>query len=133
MAAAKHEAEESANKHRGAAERFEVGDKVWLSLTNLRTPRPSRKLDWLHHKYTVTKVVSSNAVELDVPREVHRVFNVDLLRRAATDPLPGQVVDDAQPPPIAEADGDPEWAVEAIIGARWHKHGRGRYRQALVK
>ena len=66
----------------------------------------------------VMKVVSSNAVKLDMPREVYRVFNVDLLRRAATNPLPRQVIDDAQPPPIAEANGDLEWAIEAIIRAR---------------
>lgn len=67
----------------------------------------------------VTKVVSLNAVMLNMPREAHRVFNVvDLLRRPITNSLPGQVMDNPQPPPIIGADSDPEWAVEAIIRAR---------------
>ena len=68
-----------------------------------------------------------------MPREVYRVFNIDLLHRAAINPLPRQVVDNAQLPPIIEANSDPEQAIEAIIGARQHKRSRGRYRQALVK
>ncbi|KAM4063731.1 reverse transcriptase (RNA-dependent DNA polymerase) [Hirsutella rhossiliensis] len=55
MASSQQQQEEAANAKRQPAERFEVGDKVWLSMANYRSPRPCKKLDWLHHKYTVTK------------------------------------------------------------------------------
>ncbi|KAM4056428.1 reverse transcriptase (RNA-dependent DNA polymerase) [Hirsutella rhossiliensis] len=58
MAASQQQQEEAANAKRQPAERFEVGDKVWLSMANYRSPRPCKKLDWLHHKYTVTKGAS---------------------------------------------------------------------------
>ncbi len=133
LAAAQDRYEESANARRKPAERFEVGDKVWLSMANYRTPRPSKKLDWLHHKYTVTRVLGSHTVELDVPSAIHPRFHVDLLRRAGTDPLPGQQQDNWQPPAVRDADGDEEWHIEKILCARWWKQGRKRIRQALVK
>ena len=132
LAASQQRAEESANKRRAPAERFEVGDKVWLHVGNYKSPRPSKKLDALHHKYTVTKVVDSHVMELDVPGRIHPRFHVDLLRRAASDPLVGQQSDDFQPPPIQTEDGE-EWKVEEILCARWKTRGRGRVREALVK
>ena len=44
------------------AEKFEVGDKVWLSGKNIHTTRPTKKLDVLWHgPFAVEKVVSRNA------------------------------------------------------------------------
>jgi transposase InsO family protein len=132
IAASQQRQEETTNSKRQPAERFEVGDKVWLSMANYRSPRPCKKLDWLHHKYTVTKVISSHVVELDVPGSIHARFHVDLLRRARQDPAPGQQVDDAQPPPIRDETGTDLWEVDEILCARWKKRGRGEFRQALV-
>ncbi|KAM4067454.1 integrase core domain-containing protein [Hirsutella rhossiliensis] len=86
MAASQQQQEEAANAKRQPAERFE-------------------KLDWLHHKYTVTKVISSHVVELDVPGSIRPRFHVDFLRRTQQDPAPGQEVDDAQPTPIHDENG----------------------------
>jgi hypothetical protein len=49
------------------AQQFRVGDKVWLSMRNITTLRPHRKLDWLYHKFTVTALIGSHAVRLDTP------------------------------------------------------------------
>jgi hypothetical protein len=62
---------------------FQVGDKVWLHLQKERLTGPHRKLRPLRYgPYTITKVVGSNAFELNTPPflGLHPVFNVDLLR-----------------------------------------------------
>ncbi|MBE3048177.1 hypothetical protein IMZ48_37865 [Candidatus Bathyarchaeota archaeon] len=102
-------------------------------MANYRSPRPCRKLDWLHHKYTVIRVISSHVVELDVPGSIHPRFHVDLLRRARQDPMPGQHVDDTQPPPIRDDSGAEVWQVDKILCARWKRRGRGRSRQVFVR
>jgi hypothetical protein len=88
IAAGQQYMEDSANRQRDAAERFQVSDKVWLNLRNFKTQRPTRKFDWLHAKYTVTAVITLHVVELDLPGKQFRRFHVDLLQRAANDLLP---------------------------------------------
>ena len=87
MAVAQQAQEQHANRYRQPAVQFRVGDKVWLNLKNIKTDRPSKKLDWRHAKYTVTKEISSYTYELDVPPGIFNRFHVTLLRPAAIDPL----------------------------------------------
>ncbi|KAG6977854.1 hypothetical protein FocnCong_v021436 [Fusarium oxysporum f. sp. conglutinans] len=54
--------------------------------------------------------------------KIHPVFHTNLLRPAATDPLPGQNPD---PPPPVEVEGVEEWEVEDVIDSRWDRRGRG--------
>ncbi len=128
MAAAQQSMEDAANKKRSPAERFAEGDLVWLSLKNMTPEGPSRKFSWLHAKYRITKIISPHVVELNVPRGVHNKFHVDLLMRAATDPLPSQDVTDHQPPPLLEGPTpeESEWLVERILeAAKKKRRGRG--------
>ena len=111
-----------------------MGDKVWLNLKNIRTDRPSKKLDWKHAQYTVTRTFSNAYFyELDVPKGIHKKFHVSLLRPAATDPLPSQLVDDSQPPPVTAEGQDDEYGIEKILQCRTRRIGRGKRREALVK
>lgn len=103
-----------------------MGDKVYLSLRNVRTQRPSKKLDARSAKFTVLEVIGPASYRLDTPPGIHNVFYVDLLRPAAEDPLPSQVLDDPQLPAIL-VDNDEEWLVEEILNKRQRKlPGRGR-------
>jgi hypothetical protein len=64
-----------------------VGDKVWLSLKNIRMDRECRKFDAKSAKYKVTEVISSYSYRLNTLLGVHNVFYVSLLRVVANDLL----------------------------------------------
>ena len=133
MMSAQQRNEQNANKIRRQPERFKVGDKVWLDLRHIKTPQLSKKLAWQHAKYEVTAVPDALTVELNVPGNIHKRFHVELIKRAGNDPLPSQVRDDAQNPPLIDDLEESEYEVEAVIRARTIRRGRGEYRQALVK
>lgn len=136
IAYAQQRQQEDANRSRRPAERFKVGDEVWLSLRNIKTNRPSKKLDWVNAKYRVVEVPTPLTVKLDVPRGLHPIFHVDLVERASNDPLPSQETTDTRPGPtwIMQEDGteEEEYFVEEILKAR-NARGRGRHRDVLVK
>lgn len=113
--------------------RFQVGDKVWLNLKNVRTERPMKKLDWIHSKHTVTEVIGTHNYRLDVPRGIHNVFHVTLLRPAPDNAFPSQHNDDTQPPAIIGESGQQEFFIEEILGTRRQRRGRGWRNEAHVK
>ena len=98
MATAQEAQEKATNRGRTQAPLYKVGDKVWLSLENIATDRPSKKLDAKHAKYTVTEVVGSHSYRLDTPPGIHNVFYTRLLKPTTTNSLPGQVLYKPQPP-----------------------------------
>jgi len=90
---------EQANKARHPDPVLNPGDKVWLQQKNIRTTRPSNKLD---HKqigpYRVLEKVDSRAYKLDLLAtvKIHPIFHISLLEpTASTEPIPGH----QQPPP----------------------------------
>ena len=110
--------EEFANRKRQPPPRYRVGDKVWLSTRNIRTQRPSRKLD---HKqigpFTILKRIGTTSYKLDLPQsmKIHPVFHSNLLRLDPNDALPSQHT--LLSPPII-VDGAEEWEVERILDSR---------------
>ncbi len=100
MAAAQEAQEQATNRNRDQAPNYKVGDKVWLSLENIKTDRPSKKLDARHAKFTVIEVIGSHSYRLDTPPGIYNVFHSRLLRPANSSPLPGQVIEESQPPAI---------------------------------
>ena len=68
-----------ADQHKGSAPEYKVGDKVWLSMKDIKINQPSRKLaEQQLGPFKIVKVVSPNAVKLRLPAsfKIHDVINV---------------------------------------------------------
>ena len=116
--------------HQREAPKYNVGDKVWLSSENLRTVRPSKKLEykWLG-PYVIEWVISHSAYRLKLPASfgnIHPVFSITLLC-----PFEGDSIAKHQehhpplPPPIV-CNGIEEYKVEKILNSQIF-HGKVEY------
>jgi hypothetical protein len=120
---------EQANRHRHPDPVLRVGDRVWLKRKNVKTTRPSNKLDYkLLGPYTILSKVGSRAYKLDLPpnAKIHPVFHISLLEpsQPTSTTIPGHI----QPPPLPIVlDDEEEWEVEEIVDSRRHR-GQIQYR-----
>lgn len=112
------------DKHVAEQPSFEEGSKVWLRSDNVKTTRPTKKLD---HKllgpFTVVKKLSSLTYKLELPPTMknHPVFHVGLLEPYTPDPIPGRTR--SPPGPIISEEGEAEadtYEVEEILDSRRH-------------
>jgi hypothetical protein len=113
--------EEGANRIRIPAPNIQVGCKVLLDARNVRTTRPTRKLDWQWlGQFRVQKQLSPYAYVLELPTwiRMYRVQHVSLLDPVAEDPLEGQGV---LPPPPLEVDGEEEYQVSSVEDSRIYR------------
>jgi transposase InsO family protein len=114
-----------ADKHR-RKEDFGEGSWVMVTKGKWQTDRPSDKLDFpVAGPFKILRKKGDSYL-LDLPNtwKIHPVFTPDRLRKAPTDPLPGQ---ELHPQPPEEIDGELEWQVDRITGSRLNK-GRLEYR-----
>ena len=116
MSRAQEDMVKYANRHRQAVS-FEVDDLVWLNGTNLRSNRPSKKLD--DKIYGPFKVIDKHGpscvLQLPPGFRVYNTFHVKLLLKDPNNPLPGQ--SNPEPAPV-DIDGKKEWEVDYIIALR---------------
>src|SRR5579871_4891225 len=107
---------QQANKHRREPN-FGVGDFVYVSRKGWSTDRPSIKLD--HQRAGPFRILEmrghSYVVDLPKHMKMENVFSADRLRKAAMNPLPGQI---ESPPPPVEINGEPEYPVARILASR---------------
>jgi len=79
--------------------------------------RPSHKLDQqMAGPYIILEQVG-NAFRIDLPPSIriHPVISADKLRKAANDPLPGQLQEPGLPIVV---NGQEEWDVDEILASR---------------
>jgi len=113
--------EEGANWGRIPGPNIQVGSGVWLDARNIRTTRPSWKLDWKRlGAIRVRKNVSPYAYELELPASprIHRVQPVSLLDLVVDDPFESQVL---LPPPPVDVDGEEEYRVSSVEDSRMYR------------
>lgn len=106
---------------------YAIGDEVLLQMKNIRTVKPSKKMDQRYAgPFTVIERIGSQAYRLGLPaqwRRIHDVFHVSLLepyhRRE------GQETDHDYPPIIVGEEEERE--VEAIVGRRTRAKNEPEY------
>ena len=99
---------------------FHENDRVWVSGKNLRSDRPSKKLDDKMYGPFIITAKRGSSCELQLPPGMHcwPVFHVSMLRKDPNNPLDGQR--NPEPPPIIVDDNE-EWEVEYVIGSRIYR------------
>ena len=117
-----------ADRKKGKANDYKVGDLVMLNTKDLKYQMVGRRTEQLTERfvgpYKVKKIVSSNAVELELPNtiKIHLVVNVSRIRRYV-----GQVEGQKreQPAPVI-VNGKEECEVEKILNKRQIR-GKDKY------
>jgi len=109
-----------ADKKWGKKEEYRVGDLVLLSTKDLKWQMKGRRLEKLTERfvgpYKVKGIISSNAIELDLPKsiKIHPVVNVSRVR-LYTSQVKGQK---RVPPKPVIIEGEEKFEVERIINKR---------------
>jgi len=108
------------DRKRSDIEEYKVGDLVMLSTKDLKYQMVGRRTEKLTERfvspYKIKKVVSSNAVELELPStvKIHLVVNVSRVRKYV-----GQVEGQKKKQPASVIiEGKEEWEVEKILNKR---------------
>jgi len=97
---------------------FSVGDKVWLLSPNIRTERPSKKLDWKRlGPFPIIKRIGTQAYRLALPKSmhIHPVFHVSLLDPYKPSIIPSRTI---PPPPPVVVDSEQEFEAEEVLDSK---------------
>jgi hypothetical protein len=101
---------------------YNKGDLVWLEGKNLNTTHPSAKLAPRRFgPFLVTDAISRTSFRIKLPPswKIHNVFHGTLLMPYKETTLNGNKYQEPAPDLV---DGQPEWEVEQILGARKRRH-----------
>jgi len=105
------------DRKRSDVDEYKVGDLVMLSTKDLKYQMVGRRTEKLTERfvgpYKIKKIVSSNAVELELPStvKIHLVVNVSRIHRYV-----GQVEGQKKEQPLPVIiEGEEEWEVERIL------------------
>jgi hypothetical protein len=105
---------------------FQIGDNVWLDARNIRTKRPSKKLD--HRRlgpFPLVEKISSHAYRLGLPlalQKIHPVFHTALLEPEKPSSIRNRTID---PPPPIEINDEEEYEVLRILDSRVDRRRKG--------
>ena len=112
------------DRHATPTPPFSVGDKVWLSRRNIKTKRPSRKLDVRHlGPFRISEAVGSRnlAFRLELPAsmgKIHLVFHASLLEPYQESSRAKRLQE--LPPPV-EVEGELEYEVRGVLDSKMER------------
>jgi len=120
LAKAQEDIRKYMNRHRLEAVEYKVEDLVLLSTKDLKWQMIGRQYEKLIEcyvePYKIKKVVSPNAVKLELPNtiKIHSVVNVSRIRMYSNQ-VPGQR---AEVPKLVIIKGEEEWKVKRVLNKR---------------
>ncbi len=110
------------DKKKHPAIKYQVGDKVWLDMTNFHLPCPKKKLaDKRTGPFIITakKGASAYTLKLLTNWHIHPTFNEALLTPYAPPAFPNQ--EQSPPPPPDLIDSAKHYKVEKVLDSRFRK------------
>ena len=110
------------NKQRKPATELRPGDKAYVQKRGAKKDQPSAD-DKYWGLFPVKQKVGQSSYKLELPpqTQIHPVFNSDVFKRAATDPFPGQRLQNEPPPDIIK--GQEKFKVKAILDKKVKRNG----------
>lgn len=102
---AEHEIQ--ANKSRVAARDFQPGDQVWLNFKNIKSLRPTPRLEYKNRgPFKIIEAVGQYAFKPQLAKhmKIYSVIHVSFLSSVSFDLLPGK--SEGAPPPFEAVDDD---------------------------
>ena len=111
------------NSNRREDSNFEEGDLVMVSMRNITTTRPSKKLDIKYSgPFKIVKKISPGAFRVELPASMkcHNVFNISSLQAFRAPTMEGQVYD--PPGPVEVDDSGEIWGVKRVVSSQWYRN-----------
>ncbi len=110
------------DKKKHPAIEYQVGDKVWLDMTNLNLPQPKKKLANKHTgPFLIVAKKGASAYTLKLPTNwcIHPTFNKSLLTLYTSPAFPNQ--EQPPPPPPDLVDSEEHYKIEKVLDSRERK------------
>jgi len=120
MVAAQFRQKEYYDRHRKPDPNLQSGDMVWLLPRNIKTTRPSKKLDYKRiGPFKILAKIGTSAYKLALPPSmaIHNTFHISRLEAYQDNRIPSQIKD---PPPPIQIEGEDEYELDEIIDSRLH-------------
>jgi hypothetical protein len=120
MVAAQLRQKEYYDLHRKPDPNLQSGDMVWLLPRNIKTTRPSKKLDYKKiGPFKILAKIGTSAYKLALPPSmaIHNTFHISLLEPYQDNRFPSQI---KEPPPPIQIEGEDEYELDEIIDSRLH-------------
>jgi len=120
MVAAQLRQKEYYDLHRKPDPNLEAGDVVWLLPRNIKTTRPSKKLDSKKiGPFKILRMIGTSAYKLALPPSmaIHNTFHISLLEPYQDNRFPSWI---KEPPAPIQIEGEDEYELDEIIDSRLH-------------
>ena len=96
------------------------GDMVWLLQRNMKTTRPSKKLDYKKiGTFKILAKIGTSAYKLALPPSmaIQNTFDISLREPYQDNPFPSQI---KEPSPPIQREGEDEYELDELIDSRLH-------------
>ena len=113
---------ENYDQHRKPDHNLKSGDMVWFIPRNVKTTRPSKKLDYKKlGPFKIINKVGTSSYKLDLPTSmrIHNTFHLSLIELYKDNKFPSQI---QTPPPPIEIEEEPEYDLEEIMDYRLYRN-----------